>query len=105
FVCMAPLPPTSTLLPYTTLFRSVVTLKQSQIIAATFFKVPAMHRELVERRLIKDAQELSLKDLHRRCDRIADQWAPKPEVDKIEDRKSTRLNSSENLVCRLLLEK
>src|SRR5690349_22106036 len=75
-------PPTSTLFPYTTLFRS--RLFGLQILVA-----PGAHRNLgvrlLERSVIRDALRLAIRLVAARRHRIAV---------RIADRKSTRLNSS-----------
>src|SRR5688572_33464484 len=89
-ICITiPPPPTSTLFPYTTLFRSTLVKSRDAMIVAdqllyssnpTDETAPGMHRALIER--IFAAKELGRSEEH-----------------------TSELQSQSNLVCRLLLEK
>src|SRR5690606_41274323 len=82
FVLMLPRPPRSTLFPYTTLFRS------------------SAHTIIVCGHSLGGAIALLLAEYLRRY------WSENLQLYTFGDRKSTReLQSRENLVCRLLLEK
>src|SRR3712207_6887733 len=85
-------PPRSTLFPYTTLFRSPAGLAR---------------RDAVEPRCVGEVLGCREALEERRLDRHAVDQPPHGSGLGLQDRKSTRLNSSHanNLVCRLLLEK
>jgi len=67
--------------------RGELGMGQAQLIARTMGRLPvevtAAQREAAETTLIGDAKRLTLKDLRRRADRIADVFAPE-KVDRIE---------------------
>src|SRR5690606_39428461 len=78
---MEPRPPTSTLFPYTTLFRSLHALSAASRAAFT---------------------------RHQRHDVLGENHARRRQGERVEDRSeehTSELQSRENLVCRLLLEK
>src|SRR5260370_32328347 len=80
-------PPRSTLVPYTTLFRSPARVDVSR-------RQPLGEAENETRTFPQDFTAAA--------DRVGRQFSGVP---RGQDRKSTRLNSHLNLVCRLLLEK
>src|SRR2546428_1281543 len=82
-------PPRSTLFPYTTLFRSRALRDLGDAERDELLGL-ARDRAVLERLLI----ELEERSVRLRC-----------ELPHALDRKSTRLNSRSDLVCRLLLEK
>src|SRR2546423_10160111 len=86
-------PPRSPLFPYTPLFRSLRLPSLDELRAATR---AATRDATAEADSIAAAQ----RELGRRTDDLAQQRSRDGT-----DRKSTRLNSSSNLVCRLLLAK
>src|SRR5690606_41446836 len=92
FFSMLPLPPTSTLFPYTTLFRSTNMAGGSSCIESGFY-ISVIENNGVEYRKLKDSHAdtwLSFSNLLT--------WIRSEEH-------TSELQSRENLVCRLLLEK
>src|SRR3712207_8484994 len=85
-------PPRSTLLPYTTLFRSVLVDRTGQILAVAA-KSPAD-----ERSLMADSDDVEVLEL-----RVADRMVGKLRMRSEEH--TSELQSRQYLVCRLLLEK
>ncbi|WP_165570487.1 HNH endonuclease signature motif containing protein [Aeromicrobium sp. IC_218] len=67
------------------LAEGLISEAQAVVIVNALRWVPAEHEERCEQTLIAAAQMLSAKDLARRARRIADVYAPKPEVDQIEN--------------------
>jgi hypothetical protein len=67
------------------LAEGLITEAQAVVIVNALRGVPAEHRDRCEQTLIAAAQTLSAKDLSRRAKRIADVYAPKPEVDRLEN--------------------
>ncbi len=67
------------------LAEGLITEAQAVVIVNALRGVPAEHQARCEQTLIRDAQRLSAKDLARRARRIADVYAPKPVVDRIEN--------------------
>src|SRR5256885_7145974 len=96
-------PPRSTLFPYTTLFRS----KNPPPAVVPFDKAVLLAKmELGD--LIQNNKPFTVYDVERyKQQGMRPPELPLIDVDKIKDRKSTRLKlqSPCNLVCRLLLEK
>src|SRR5690606_42047350 len=88
---MTPRPPTSTLFPYTTLFRSPALLDAAPI---DDLRLADLRQRAIHGASKRDRPQCR----HSGCS----EHPARPQ-----DRKSTRLNSKsrENLVCRLLLEK
>src|SRR2546430_10064035 len=84
-------PPRSTLFPYTTLFRSVISPLLSNIYLA-----------FLDERWTKQCAHLGT--LVRYADDFVVMCDTKPKVDRSEEHTS-ELQSQSNLVCRLLLEK
>jgi hypothetical protein len=62
-----------------------IAFPQAQVIGRALTGVPAQHRRLAEAALLRDARTLSLKDLRRRADRVADTYAPADEADAAEN--------------------
>src|SRR5690606_40984038 len=92
-------PPLSPLFPYTTLFRSVATTRAETMLGDTGVAVhpdDERHRHLV-------GTEIELPLTGRRIPIVADPHVD-PEFGRSEEHTS-ELQSRENLVCRLLLEK
>src|SRR5690606_41678602 len=104
FCLLLPRPPRSPLFPYTTLFRSLSSLHFRLVQAAG--KTPALHPAAS----IRHQQwicHLSLRTLRLcvgvyRC--TPDSWSS-PDTGKRSEEHTSELQSRENLVCRLLLEK
>src|SRR2546422_3604220 len=84
-------PPRSTLFPYTTLFRSKTSVSKD----ALRQRPPGMYR----------FRELTPLDDGEEPVTLGEGGTPLLPLSRLGDRKSTRLNSSLHLVCRLLLEK
>ncbi len=62
-----------------------ITLGQSRVITDAVTKAPEEHREAAEAGMLASAPDLTLKDLRRRGDRIADTWAEPEHVDQTEN--------------------
>ena len=62
-----------------------ISFAQAQVIGRALAGVPDDKRELAEAVLLREAQTLSLKDLRRRADRVADTYAPVDEADAAEN--------------------
>lgn len=62
-----------------------ISFPQAQVIGRALAGVPEQHRQLAETALLREAQTLSLKDLRRRADRVADTYTPKDEADAAEN--------------------
>src|SRR4051812_49921855 len=93
---MTPHPPTSTLFPYTTLFRSLGLRRRRRHLEVLVVEVQLVEVQLVE--VLVVAVELVLgRRGHRRCRPVA--RGPRSEEH------TSELQSHVNLVCRLLLEK
>src|SRR5690606_41284295 len=92
FLLLRP-PPLSTLFPYTTLFRSSVVVFPVLGKSASVFRPPAVQRSHVQ-----DERALFLRSAAASC-RAARRMAERSEEH------TSELQSRENLVCRLLLEK
>ena len=62
-----------------------ISFGQAQVIGRALARVPEQHRQLAEARLLREARTLSLKDLRRRADRVADTYKPAAEADADEN--------------------
>ncbi len=62
-----------------------VSLAQAEIVGRALAGVPDDKRALAEAALIRDARKLSLQDLRRRADRVADTYKPADEADAAEN--------------------
>src|SRR5207237_10361243 len=102
FVSPIPLPPTSTLFPYTTLFRSS-TLLDRCICQQVWKKPPRIPSLLDEARPTDQVEDERGHLQHRRRSSIT-QPATTQHAERSEEHTS-ELQSHLNLVCRLLLEK
>src|SRR3712207_8101420 len=93
-------PPRSTLFPYTTLFRSLLSADQFDMV------LDAAGQSGAEQVVKFPASSIARLQLAGKVSE-RDEATPTLELANDEDRKSTRLNSSQRqyLVCRLLLEK
>src|SRR3712207_7021884 len=89
FLFMMRRPPRSTLFPYTTLFRSVATLRRNSQTVATLNGL----RNLQSLDGAPDAAEILIPDSHEAPDEIRS------------EEHTSELQSRQYLVCRLLLEK
>lgn len=62
-----------------------VSLGQAQVIGKALADVPVEKKALAEKALLRDAKTLSIKDLRRRADRVADTYADQTEADAAEN--------------------
>ena len=62
-----------------------ISFPQAQVVGRALGGVPDQHRRVAEAALLRDARTLSLKDLRRRADRVADTYAPADEADAAEN--------------------
>jgi hypothetical protein len=62
-----------------------VSERQARTIADATAHIDPRHRDLCQRQLVDDAQDLTAKDLERRALRATDSYKPKPEVDADEN--------------------
>src|SRR5690606_41744636 len=101
FFLMLPRPPTSTLFPYTTLFRSIPTLDQSKItnlVSDLSSKLTATKAAHQAHSSAEDLEAL-VSDFNDLIDKLIAAGIMRSEEH------TSELQSRENLVCRLLLEK
>src|SRR5690606_41593695 len=105
FALVTPTPPRSTLFPYTTLFRSFLSLPRIEIELSREERAERLYGEYVERPLgslepafVEASLTRALASLQKRLGGL--------EADRLRSEEHTsELQSRENLVCRLLLEK
>src|SRR5690606_40612538 len=97
-------PPRATLFPYTTLFRSLDLRGQRQVQLVERCEARAAVRHHVQHRVRQLERALATLRVHVR-DREGHVHAPARVCDGRSEEHTSELQSRENLVCRLLLEK
>src|SRR5690606_42079930 len=93
--------PTSTLFPYTTLFRSDIVIPETATIGFQFTDINMIDptTETIEGELEIDPGSFTA------VDELVTTYEHTPSVKKRSEEHTSELQSRENLVCRLLLEK
>src|SRR5690606_39411778 len=100
FLSLPPPPPTPPLFPYTTLFRSPTTTPRPSIERSRFGGTERRHDDL-----LSDDAPVSRSDLSKGPQEVVDRPTASINASVRSEEHTSELQSRENLVCRLLLEK